>query len=247
MTRTRAIVTGGAGDIGRATATALVARGFEVVLFDLLDDEAGAAAAARCGEHVTYRRVDCTDGDAVTRAVAETGLVDLAVLNAAVVHSQPFLEVEADLWRRQFDVNVTGAFLVAQAVARSMAEAGAPGHLIFMSSWVAAHPWPELSAYTSAKAALNQLARSIASELAPIGIRANAFAPGIVRAGLSQALLDTDPVYAARVASVIPLGELQTAAEIGEMVAALAGSAYRSMTGSVVVADGGCSLGPPTS
>lgn len=251
----RAIVTGGAGDIGRASATALAQSGFDVVLFDLLEDADGQDVAAaialsasdtgRAAARVRYAQVDCSDEAAVSAAFDGIGRVDFVLLNAAVVTSQPFLQVDAHHWRRQLDVNLTGAFFVAQAAARAMVAEGAPGHLLFMSSWVAEHPWPELAAYTASKSAINQLARQIASELAPHGVRANALAPGIVRAGLSQGLLDSDPAYAARVASSIPLGELQTAAEIGQMVALLASPAARSMTGSVVTMDGGCSLGAP--
>lgn len=249
MTRLRAIVTGGAGDIGRASAAALAAVGFDVLILDLLAPAEGEQIAAALtpvdGCVVTYAYCDCADEIGVAEVIERLDRIDFVLLNAAVVASQPFLEVDVVQWRRQIDVNLTGAFIVAQAAARAMVGQGTRGQLLFMSSWVAEHPWPDLAAYTASKAAINQLSRQIAKELAVYGVRSNCLAPGIVRAGLSQGLLDTDPVYAARVASSIPLGELQTAAEIADLVAVLAGPTTRSMTGTVVTMDGGCSLGAP--
>ena len=244
-----AIVTGGAGDKGRASAGALAAAGFDVLILDIIPFSDGERLAADLtalgGGNVSYADTDCTDEVAVAAAVAGLQRLDFVLLNAAVVTAQRFLEVDATLWRRQIEVNLTGSFIVAQAAVRMMVAQGVPGHLLFMSSWVAERPWPELAAYTASKAAINQLSRQIAKELAGYGIRSNCLAPGIVHAGLSQGLLDSNPVYAARVASSIPLGEMQSASEIGEMVAVLAGANARSTTGAVVTMDGGCSLWVP--
>jgi NAD(P)-dependent dehydrogenase (short-subunit alcohol dehydrogenase family) len=85
--------------------------------------------------------------------------------------------------------------------------------------------------------------RQVALELAPLGIRANAIAPGIVKAGLAKHQLETEPAYAARVATAIPLGELQSAHDIAQAVSFMASPGASTMTGSVFVIDGGCSLG----
>jgi NAD(P)-dependent dehydrogenase (short-subunit alcohol dehydrogenase family) len=85
--------------------------------------------------------------------------------------------------------------------------------------------------------------RQLALELAPLGIRANAIAPGIVKAGLAKNQLETEPAYAARVATAIPLGELQEATDIAQAVTFMASPAASTMTGSVMTIDGGCTLG----
>lgn len=108
---------------------------------------------------------------------------------------------------------------------------------------VASRPWPEITAYTASKAGVEQLMRQVALELAPDGIRANAIAPGIVKAGLAKHQLETEPAYAKRVASAIPLGELQEASDIGAAVRFMASSGASTMTGSVLTVDSGCTLG----
>jgi NAD(P)-dependent dehydrogenase (short-subunit alcohol dehydrogenase family) len=154
----------------------------------------------------------------------------------------PFLEITQESWQRQIDINLTGAFNVAQAVARKMVVAKTGGVVIFTSSWVAEIPWPEITAYAASKAGLNMLMKQMARELAPYGVRANAIAPGIVRAGMGGRQLREEPQYAARVAKVIPLGEPGTPVEIAQAVVYLAGPQAAYMTGSILLLDGGCSL-----
>jgi NAD(P)-dependent dehydrogenase (short-subunit alcohol dehydrogenase family) len=103
-------------------------------------------------------------------------------------------------------------------------------------------PWPEIAAYSASKAGLRMLARSMARELAPHGILVNVLAPGIVNAGLARRQLETEPQYARRAAKAIPLGELQTAEQVARAMAFLCSPDADYMTGSVLLADGGCSL-----
>jgi NAD(P)-dependent dehydrogenase (short-subunit alcohol dehydrogenase family) len=169
--------------------------------------------------------------------------IDLLVVTAATVAAQPFLEIDLERWSTQIDINLTGSFVASQSAAKRMAKDKVKGHIIFVSSWVANRPWPEISAYSTSKAGVDQLMRQIALELAPLGIRANAIAPGIVKAGLAKGQLENEPAYAARVATAIPLGELQEAEDVAQAVAFMASSKSSTMTGSVLTIDGGCSLG----
>ena len=245
-----ALVTGGLGDIGSAICRDLAQEGFDLVICDLIDEDAGAERAKTLvgdtGRSVTYHRVDQTDQEGVTKVVRSSPLLDVVVITAAIVNAQPFLEIDLDTWENQIRVNLTGSFIVAQASAKQMAESSHPGHVIFVSSWVSERPWPEISAYSVSKAGVNHLMRQMALELAGRGIRANAVAPGIVLAGLAKHQLETEPAYAARVKTAIPLGTLQTADDISQTVRYLASPAAASMTGTVLTIDGGCSLGQIT-
>jgi NAD(P)-dependent dehydrogenase (short-subunit alcohol dehydrogenase family) len=103
-------------------------------------------------------------------------------------------------------------------------------------------PWPEIAAYSASKAGVRMLARSMARELAPHQILVNVIAPGIVYAGLARHQMETEPQYARRIQHVIPLGRLQEAEEVAKATAFLCSDAAAYMTGSVLLADGGCSL-----
>jgi NAD(P)-dependent dehydrogenase (short-subunit alcohol dehydrogenase family) len=123
-----------------------------------------------------------------------------------------------------------------------MVEREHPGRIIFTGSWVQEVPWPEIAAYSATKAGVRMLARSMARELAPRRILVNVIAPGIVNAGLARHQLETEPQYDRRVRHVIPLGELQTTAQVARATAFLCSDAADYMTGSVLLIDGGCSL-----
>lgn len=241
-----AVVTGGAGDIGSEIARQLAAEEWEVWILDIVDNDHGEAKArdiSTSKSSVHYVRADQRDPVAIDSALATPPRVDLLVVTAATVVAQPFLEIDVENWSKQIDINLTGSFVASQSAARRMAKDKVKGHIIFVSSWVANRPWPEISAYSTSKAGVDQLMRQIALELAPLGIRANAIAPGIVKAGLAKGQLENEPAYAARVATAIPLGELQEAEDVAQAVVFMASPKSSTMTGSVLTIDGGCSLG----
>jgi NAD(P)-dependent dehydrogenase (short-subunit alcohol dehydrogenase family) len=245
--RRTAVVTGGAGDIGSEIARHLSKDGWEVILQDIRDKDFGNQKALEVqgssAPKVSYQKVDQCDPVAMEASLKQLPELSLMVITAATVQAQPFLEIDHQAWLRQIEINLTGSFVASQAAARKMAQDKTMGHIIFVSSWVASRPWPEITAYTASKAGVEQLMRQVALELAPLGIRANAIAPGIVKAGLAKHQLETEPAYAARVATAIPLGELQQASDIAGTVAFMASAAAATMTGSVLTIDGGCTLG----
>jgi len=227
-------VTGAAGDLGGAMARELAARGARVTLLDVASEPAAPVG--------TYRQVDVTDRAAVDEALAAIDPLDVAIGNAGIVESAPFLEVTQAQWQAHLDVNLTGCFNVGQAAARLMAARGTRGQIVFTGSWVGEIPWPEISAYTVSKAGVRMLARAMARELAGLGIRVNVVAPGIVMAGMARKQYETDPDYARRASVVIPLGEFGTVEQVAKAVGFLCSPDAEYMTGSVLLVDGGASL-----
>lgn len=238
------LITGGIGDIGRGIAKVLLDRGARVSLLDRLSVAEAQERIVGLGhsDSVVYAQADVTDRAAVDSVIEGMPELDIAICNAGIAQAAPVLDITADEWESQLAVNLTGVFNTAQSAARRMVSEGKPGLLLFTSSWVQDVPWPEIAAYSASKAGVSMLAKSMARELAPQGIRANIIAPGIVDAGLSAHQRKTDPQYAARAGKVIPLKRFGTTEELGQLAAYLCSDEASYMTGSVVLLDGGCSL-----
>jgi NAD(P)-dependent dehydrogenase (short-subunit alcohol dehydrogenase family) len=239
-----ALITGAAGDLGNEMAVHLAREGAHIVMWDVRAETDAAARIERVRTEggATYRQVDVRDRAAVDAGIAALERLDIVCSNAGIVESAPFLEVTQENWQKHLDVNLTGCFNVCQAAARKMVADKTQGRIILTSTWVSSIPWPEISPYTASKAGVDMLTRSMARELARYGIRVNAVAPGIVKAGLAGRQLVEEPQYAARVAKVIPLGEPGTPVEIAQAVVYLASPQTAYMTGSILLLDGGCSL-----
>jgi rhamnulose-1-phosphate aldolase/alcohol dehydrogenase len=186
-----AIVTGGAGGIGGAIAERLLADDACVVLLDNDGDtleRAGAELARKFGKDRTrVARCDVTDEADVARAFAyasrEYGGIDIVVSNAGIASSAPFEQTSLEIWRRNMDVLATGYFLIGREAARVMKVQGIGGSIVFVASKNALVASAGAAAYNTAKAAELHLARSMALELAPDGIRVNAVNPDAVLQG----------------------------------------------------------------
>jgi rhamnulose-1-phosphate aldolase/alcohol dehydrogenase len=186
-----ALVTGGAGGIGSATAARLLAEGACVVLADI--DEGALAAtkdnlASRYGKDlVTTVLMDVTSEPAVEAAFAAAtrsfGGIDILVSNAGIASSAPLEETTLDLWNRNMDILSTGYFLVSREAFRLMKVQGRGGSIIFVASKNGLAASPNASAYCTAKAAEIHLARCLALEGAPDGIRVNVVNPDAVLKG----------------------------------------------------------------
>ena len=178
-----AIVTGAAHGFGRAISQAFAARGARVWACDVIEEEL-AETRRLCGEACRTAIVDVCDKKAVERFVAEAGAVHILVNNAGGVLGQvgrPLEQVTPADWHAIYDVNVTGAFYFAQAVAPGMKAARA-GRIINISSGAGLGvSLTGIQAYASAKAAQIGLTRQLAHELGPWGITVNNIAPGFVR------------------------------------------------------------------
>jgi NAD(P)-dependent dehydrogenase (short-subunit alcohol dehydrogenase family) len=222
-----ALVTGGAGDLGRPIVKALADAGLEVGVLDL--EPGSTSHGVAC---------DVTDPEAVEAAVArlgeELGEFGSVVCAAGVQSEHALEELSLEEFRRVLDASLTGAFLTAKAVAPRMASGGA---IVLISSGLGFRGMDSGAHYAAAKAGLIGLTKSLALELGRRGIRANAVAPGPIRGRMLDAM-DSDRV-SSRGADAIPLGRLGEPADVVGPVLFLLSSASAYMTGAVLHVNGG--------
>src|SRR3984957_12310250 len=236
-----ALVTGGSKGIGYACAQRLLADGYEVAF--CARDQAGIdAATARLGGHDRGlgRGADVglpDDCASLVAAVTERfGQIDVLVSNAGVYAPVPFLDFTADRWDTLMNVNLRGPVLVSVLAARVMRESGG-GRIVHIASTNGQLSEAEFAHYNASKAALISLTKSMAVELAPLGILVNAVAPGWVLTPLSEpfvAGLDTDAL-----GRISPLRRVGEAAEVAGAVSFLCGPDATYVTGITLHVDGG--------
>ena len=199
------LITGGLGAIGRVVVERLLEVSATVAVNDVVEDEKAAEiirSAGWPGDRCLYFKADVTNPDEaralVEKAVAAMGRLDVALCHAGMAQSCPVLDYSAADWDRIIDLNLKGAFLVAQAAGRAMVAAGTAGKIVFTSSWVQDVPWPGITPYNVSKSGMKMLMRGMARELAAKGIRVNSVAPGIVGVGMAKRQWDTEPDYRRR-------------------------------------------------
>ena len=240
-----AIVTGGAKGIGRAIAERFATDGARVVIADI-DEKAGQSAAKEIGSVARFVRCDVGDAaeveDLVKSAVQVSGRTDVLVNNAGIVHGADFLDVTEADFDRVLRVNLKGAFLVGQAVARKMVEqvkaGGAPGAIVNMSSVNAVFAIANQVPYSASKGGINQLTKVMALSLAPYGIRVNAIGPGSIMTDM-LASVNQDHTARNHLLSRTPLGRIGDPFEIAAIAAFLASDDASYITGQTIYADGG--------
>jgi NAD(P)-dependent dehydrogenase (short-subunit alcohol dehydrogenase family) len=243
------MVTGGAQGIGEACVRRFAREGANVVIADI-DDARGAALAAETGGRYVHCDVgDKADVDALVAGVVGLhGRIDILVNNAGIFKAADFLEVSEEDFDAVLRVNLKGAFLVGQAVAREMVKSEARegiggsavrGSIINMSSVNAVLTIPTIASYNVSKGGINQLTRVMALALADKGIRVNAVAPGTIATELAAKAVLTSDEAKAKIMSRTPMKRLGEPSEIADTVAYLASDAASYITGEIVVVDGG--------
>jgi sorbose reductase len=233
-------VTGGAGTLGFAAARALLEHGLTgLMIFDVNPVQAQTKVEELeqefPGAKIKFKKFDITDDVAVAQGVEETasllGSVDVLLCFAGVVGCEHAIEMTAATWRRTLDINTTGSFLVAQAVAKQMVAQGTGGSIVFTAS-ISGHrvnyPQPQI-AYNVSKAALLTLKNGLAAEWARYGIRVNSISPGYADTILNEGdgIAECRAIWAER----NPTGRMGAPQELTGAVVLLSSSAGTYMNG----------------
>ena len=251
-------VTGAANGIGKGIAFQFAREGASVAISDV--DEPGAIATANEIAEETGRRTlgvkcDVVSRDEVDAFVAATvekfGRLDAMVANAGIAIGVRALDTTEEQWDRTLAVNGKGVMFANQAAARQMIAEGHGGAIVNIASIAALNGVsPTLMAYCASKAAVAQLTRCFALDLAANGIRVNAIAPGLVDTDIWGKMLNNPSVLdmglRENMAASVPAGRMATPEDIARTAAFLASDDADYITGQVIVVDGGRTVGLPT-
>lgn len=237
------LVTGGARGIGAEIARQFATEGARVHVFDQNADglETFANEMAHAGLSIGTTTVDVANETQVRDAVAavvQQQAIDVLVNNAGIARETSFLTMSAQEWRHTLEVNLTGTFLVAQAVALAMVAAGRPGAIVNMASKNGLDGEAGYAHYNASKAGVILLTKTMALELAHLGIRVNAVCPGYVQTPLS-AEIDSGEATADFVERYIPQGRVADVQDIAPAFLFLASADANFITGQCLVLDGG--------
>lgn len=231
----RVLVTGAAGGIGGAICAALIEDGAHVIASDRTDSVARLGVPSVVMDVVEPGSVE----EGVRAAIAVYGGLDALVHVPAVTGMVPFLEIDADEWRRVLTVNLDGPFLVGRAIAAHLVEQGSGGSLTFVTSQLARRPLAGKAHYVASKAGLEALVRAMALELSEFGIRVNALAPGVTATRMALDRLELSDEAMDWTLGHIPLGRLADPEEMAPAALLLVGTGARYMTGTTITVDGG--------
>jgi 2-dehydro-3-deoxy-L-rhamnonate dehydrogenase (NAD+) len=218
----RALVTGGASGIGRASARRLAAAGVEVITADIAP-----------GADLT---LDVTDADAAGQAVKQAGDVDILINSAGIIGpGKPLWETTPAEWEAVISVNLLGSVNMCRAVLPGMLERGW-GRIVNMASMAGKDGNPNMSPYSASKAAVIGFTKSLGKELATTGVIVNAIAPAVVN---TEMIAKTEPDVIRHISSLIPMGRLGRPEEAAELIAWLASDLCSFSTGAVYDLSGG--------
>lgn len=237
------IVTGGAGEIGTATAHRFAHEGATVLVADVDGEGASRTAEAikQTGGKAEPWVLDVTSRESwegAVEAARELGKLSAVVNNAGILRDRSLKKMVDDEWQQVMDVHLRGAFLGSQIGLRTMGESGG-GAIVSISSTAAFGSFGQAN-YSAAKGGIISLMRTVAMEGAKRGVRANAVAPGSVQSRMMDSVPD-DVKEDFRKA--IPLGRFAEPAEIADAVVFLCSGRASYITGQLLVVDGGSTLG----
>jgi NAD(P)-dependent dehydrogenase (short-subunit alcohol dehydrogenase family) len=245
------LVTGAARGIGLAVTKRFLAEGWRVALLDIEDELlAKSVEALAAPDHTLGLHCDVSDAKAVAHAFGEIerrfGRLDALVNNAGIAVFAPLLETSDTDWRRVLEVNLTGPFLCTKTAVPLMREHGG-GAIVNITSISAVRASTLRSAYGTSKAGLAHLTKQLAVELASLGIRVNAVAPGPVETAMAKAV--HTPEIRADYHDAIPLNRYGLEEELAEAVFFLCSDRASYITGQILAVDGGfdaAGIGLPT-
>ncbi|MDB6178413.1 D-threitol dehydrogenase [Paracoccus sp. Z330] len=235
-----AIVTGAASGIGAAIADAFATAGARVALLDMNLDAASARARAVGGDARAFA-CNVTDSESIAAAVAEVvktfGSIDILVNSAGIVDLAPAKDLSAAAWTRTIDVNLTGSFLMAQAVGKEMIAAGRGGRIINLASQAGSVAIEDHVAYCASKFGVIGMTKTLALEWGGRGITVNTISPTVVLTDLGRKAWDGPKGEAMK--AQIPAGRFAEPQEIAAAAMFLASDAAAMINGADLVVDGG--------
>ncbi len=231
-----AIVTGAASGIGKAIAEKYLAEGAQVVYADILDTfevNSDRAIYVKCDVSSSVQ-VDAL----ISAATAKFGHLDVMVNNAGIGSLGGVLEADDDNWLKTINVNLSGVFYGVRAAARVMKEQGTKGSIINMSSILGKVGLAGAVSYCASKGGVVQLTHASALDLASLGIRVNAIAPGFITTGMTRDVLNNE-AFSNMVKAGTPLGYVGEPNDIAHAALYLGSDESKYVTGEVIYVDGG--------
>ncbi len=236
-------MTGAAGGIGASIAQTFVAAGARVALLDRDADKTIALAEQLRAGGADAVAIACDIGDpasvahAAERVQRDLGPADVLVNNAGLLRAGGIETIELDAWNAMLQVNLTGYMLCSQTFGRAMLARGS-GALVHVASIAARHPQTHSGAYSASKAAVAMLARQLAAEWGPRGVRSNTVCPGMIRTPLSESFYANGDIEARR-SAMTASRRIGRPDDIANVVAFLASPRAAYVNGAELVVDGG--------
>ena len=231
----RILVTGAGKGIGRDIARLLADCGARVVALSRTRADLDSLAGEINCETIT---VDIGDADQARSAAAQAGVVHMLVNNAGISIPESFLDTSPDSFDQTMAVNVRGAMIVSQVVARGMIDRGLGGAIVNVSSQASQASLADHTAYCASKGALDQLTRVMALELGPHNIRVNAVNPTVTMTPMAK-MAWGDPARSGPMLAKIPLGRFADPIDVAHAVAFLLSEQAAMIHGATLPVDGG--------
>ncbi|MGG6382527.1 SDR family NAD(P)-dependent oxidoreductase [Paenarthrobacter sp. NEAU-H11] len=240
-----AAVTGGASGIGFAFARRWLAGGGRVVLMDYRQDALNEAVDSLDEQYARGIVVDVTNNDSVLagyESIRNTeGRLDAVVNSAGIARPAPAARITDEDWTALLEIHLTGTMRSCRAAYPLLLESGRAA-IVNLSSGAAVSGQPGRISYTTAKAGIEGLTRTLAVEWAPDGIRTNAIAPGYVRTALTESLIAAGRLNPDPIIKRTPLARFAEPAEIAEAIYFMASPAASYITGHSLMIDGGLTI-----
>lgn len=232
-----AVVTGASSGIGLAIADLFLAEGAKVVYSDLNDPKTPLT-----NDKALFVKCDVANKEEVENlvkaAVTKFGRLDIMVNNAGIGGLGGVLEVTDEAWDKTIAINLSGVMYGVRAAAQTMKEQGTKGSIINMSSILGSVGFPGAISYCAAKGGVVQLTHASAQDLASLGVRVNAIAPGFIATNMTKGILE-DKNFLAMVKASTPLGYVGEPNDIAYAALYLASEEAKYVTGTIIYVDGG--------